>query len=344
MAACGGDDDSTKSSSPAPTGSGATATPHDVTIRLGYFANVTHGQPLVGVDGGIFAPVLGDHVKVSAKIFNAGPAEIEALFAGEIDAGYVGPSPAVNGWIKSKGDALQIVAGAASAGALFIVRPEANITKAADLANKKIASPQLGNTQDVALRAYVQQNGLKTKENGGNVTILPTANADTLTLFKKGDIDGAWVPEPWASRLVSEAGGKVFVDERTLWPNGQFATTVLVVNRDFLKKEPAAVQQMLAAHIAATQYLNEKPEEAKTKVNDAIKKLSGAAMTQDVIDSAWKNLTFTNDPLASTVKKGADDAFKLGFLGSTPPGLKGLFSLDFLNKALSAAKQGPVKE
>src|SRR6185503_7346203 len=156
-------------------------------------------------------------------------------FAGDIDATFVGPNPAINGFQKSSGAEVRIVAGAASAGALLVVRPAANINTAKDLAGKKLATPQLGNTQDVALRAYIKQNGLKSKEDGGNVTILPTANADTLTLFKKGDIDGAWAPEPWASRLILEAGGKIFVDERSLWSNGEFVTTHLIVSAKFLK-------------------------------------------------------------------------------------------------------------
>src|SRR6266852_7514405 len=186
-------------------------------VRLGYFPNLTHAVALVGVERGIFQNALGSNVKLETKTFNAGPALIEALFAGDIDIGYVGPSPAINGYVKSHGEALRIIAGAASGGALFIVRPGANIQSPQDLSGKRIATPQLGGTQDVALRYYLQQHGLKTTDKGGTVQVLPTDNANILTLFKTGAIDGAWVPEPWATRLVVEGHGQVFVDERSLW-------------------------------------------------------------------------------------------------------------------------------
>jgi NitT/TauT family transport system substrate-binding protein len=333
LAACG----SSSGSSNATPASGTTNTaPKDVTLRLGYFANLTHAQAVIGVADGTYKAELGDHVKLETKVFNAGPAEIEALFAGELDAAYVGPNPAVNGYTKSDGKALRIVAGGASAGALFVVRSDANITKPADLANKKISDPQLGGTQDVALRAYIAANGLKPKENGGNVTILPTANADTLTLFKKGDIDGAWVPEPWATRLVQEAGGKVFLDERSLWPNGDFATTVLVVSTDFLKKNPDAVRRLISAHVKVTQAIAADPDKAKAAVNQGIKDLTGAGIAAAVMDAAWKNLRFTNDPVAASISKQTDDAFKLQFLGASKPDLKDLYDLAILNDVLKA--------
>src|SRR5689334_12694618 len=189
-----------------------------ITVHLGYFPNITHAVALVGVARGTFQQALGSNVKLDTKTFNAGPAEIEALFAGDIDIGYVGPNPAINGYVKSKGAALRIIAGASSGGALFIVRPGANIHSAKDLNGKKLATPQLGGTQDVSLRHYLQQNGLKTVDKGGTVQIVPTDNANILTAFKQGSIDGAWVPEPWATRLIVEDKGQVLVDERTLWP------------------------------------------------------------------------------------------------------------------------------
>src|SRR6266700_7762752 len=194
FAACGSD------SSTANSGS-------TTTVHLGYFPNITHAAALVGVARGTFKQALGSNATLDIKTFNAGPALIEALFAGDMDIGYVGPSPAINGYVKSHGQALRIIAGAASGGALFIVRPGANINSAKDLANKKLADPQLGGTQDVSLRYYLQQNGLKTVDKGGNVQIIPTDNPTILTLFKQGKIDGAWVPEPWATRLIVEGNG-----------------------------------------------------------------------------------------------------------------------------------------
>ena len=240
-----------------------------------------------------------------SKTFNAGPTEMEALLAGAIDAAYVGPSPAVNAYLKTDGKELRVIAGATVGGASLIVRPGANITKPADFANKKVATPQLGNTQDVALRAWLKANGLNAKEQGGNVNVQPVANADALTLFKKGDLDAAWEPEPWATRLVQEAGGKVFLDERSLWPNGQFSTTVLVVRTSFLTQHPDVVQNLLKAQVETTQWIKDNPDQAKQLVNQNIAKVSGQALDQATIDAAWKEQDVTNDPIAPSVQKGA---------------------------------------
>ena len=335
--ACGGNDE-------AKAASTNDSPEKPVTLRLGYFANVTHAPAVIGVADGSFQAELGDNVKLETKVFNAGPAAIEAMFAGEIDASFIGPNPAINGFQKSNGDEVRIVAGAASGGALLIVRPGANINSPADLAGKKIATPQLGNTQDVALRSYLQKNGLKPKERGGNVTILPTANADQLTLFAKGDIDGAWAPEPWATRLVLEAGGRVFLDEKTLWPNGQFVTTQLIVSAKFLKANPSAVERLVRAEVKATQAINADPEKAKAAVNKGIETLTGKPLSQATIDGAWKNLTFTYDPIASSLAKSAKDAFDAGLLGRQAPNLKGIYQLSILNKVLGELKLPAVSE
>lgn len=336
-AACGSDskkgDAPSDPSTQAPAG--ATATPKPVTLRLGYFPNVTHAQPIVGLARGTYRDDLGPYVTLETKTFNAGPAAIEALFAGSIDATYIGPNPTVNGYVKSKGKDVRVIAGAASGGAQLIVREGAGITTVADFANKKIATPQLGNTQDVALRAWLKANGLNAKEQGGNVTVLPTANADTLTLFQKGDLDAAWVPEPWGTRLIQEAGGRVFLDEKTLWPNGQWVTTNLIVKTSFLKDHPDVVEDLLKAQVETTAWMNANPEEAKTLVNKGIEQLTGKALKQATIDAAWKNITFTDDPIASSLLKAADDAFTLGFLDSKPD-LSALYALDLLNKVLKA--------
>jgi len=307
-----------------------------VSLSLGYFPNVTHSQPIVGLARGTYAEDLGPNVKLDTKLFNAGPAAIEALLAGQIDAAYVGPNPAINGYVQSNGSALRIVAGAASAGALLIVRPDRNIKQPSDFVNKKVATPQLGNTQDVALRAWLKSNGLNAKENGGNVTVLPTSNSDTLNLFKKGDIDAAWVPEPWASRLVREAGGKVFLDERSLWPNGDFVTTHLVVRTSFLKDHPDVVESLVKANVEITQWIVENPAEAKRIVNDGIKQLTGAALGQEVLDDSWSHMKVTYDPIASSLRQSAEEAYSLGFLGTRKPDLANIYALDPLNKVLAA--------
>jgi NitT/TauT family transport system substrate-binding protein len=258
---------------------------------------------------------------------------MEALLAGAIDATYVGPNPALNTYVQTDGKELRIIAGATSGGALLIVRPAANLARPADFANKKIASPQLGNTQDVALRAWLLANGLKAKENGGNVTVLPTSNPDILSLFQKGDIDAAWVPEPWATRLLQEAGGRVFFDERTLWPNGQFVTTQLVVRPSYLRNNPDVIEKLVRAHVEETLWVRANPEEAKKLVNQNILKVTNAALPAQVIDAAWLNQEVTWDPVASSLQKSADDAYKVGFYPKKPD-LANIYELGALNKAL----------
>jgi NitT/TauT family transport system substrate-binding protein len=307
-----------------------------ITIRLGYFPNLTHAVALVGVERGTFQKALGSNVKLETKTFNAGPALIEALFAGDIDIGYVGPNPAINGYVKSHGQVLRIIAGAASGGALFIVRPGANIQTPKELANKKFATPQLGGTQDIALRYYLQQNGLKTADKGGNVQIIPTENSNILTLFKQGKIDGAWVPEPWATRLLVEGNGKVFLDERTLWPGGKFVTTNIVVRKAFLDQHSELVNKFLQAHVDTVQYILNNPESAKSIVNNEIKFITGKALPGKEIDLAYANLDITYDPLSSTLLQSAERAFSLGFLGSSKPDLSGIYDLGPINQVLAS--------
>ena len=309
-----------------------------VTVRLGYFPNLTHAVALVGVARGTFKTALGSNVNLDTKIFNAGPALVEALFASQVDIGYVGPNPAINGYVKSKGVALRIIAGASSGGALFIVRPGANIKSPKDLAGKKFATPQIGGTQDVALRYYLQQNGLQTADKGGNVQIIPTDNPNILTLFKAGTIDGAWVPEPWASRLIIEGKGQVFIDERTLWPDGKFDSTNVIVSKNFLDQHPDLVNKFLQAHIETVAYIASNPESAKSIVNSEIKRITGKALLSSELDLAFTHLNITYDPLTSTLLQSADRAYTLGFLGTSKPDLSGIYYLGPLNQVL--AKKG----
>ncbi len=316
--------------------------PQQVTLRLGYFPNITHSQPIVGLARGTFAQALGPNVKLDTKTFNAGPSAIEALFAGAIDATYVGPNPAINGYTRSDGKALRVVAGATSGGALFVVRPDRGISKPADLAGKKLASPQLGNTQDVALRAYIKANGLNTKEDGGNVEVVPTANPDILTLFRKGDIDGAWVPEPWGTRLVQEANGRVFLDERKLWPDGDFVTTHLIVRTEFLEQHPKVVEDLVRANVETTLWINANQKEATQLVISGIRDVTGATLPREQVSAAFQNLRITYDPIAPSLRKSAEDAFRLGFLGNKEPDLRNIYALDPLNKVLREKGLQPV--
>jgi len=312
-----------------------------VAVRLGYYPNITHASALVGVEKGIFAEKLGPNVTLTPSAFNAGPAAVEAIFNGAIDATYVGPNPAINAFAKSNGEAIRIISGATSGGAFLVVNP--SINKPADLKGKKIATPQLGNTQDVALRSWLKANKFATDtQGGGDVSVVPQDNAQSLEAFKSGAIAGAWVPEPWATRMIQEGKGKVLVDEKTLWPGGQYVTTQLMVRTGFLRDHPDVVQHLLEGQVAATDFINANPAEAKTLVNQGIQKLTGKAVPQGVIDAAWPNMTFTNDPVASSLRKGAADAISVGLLdGKTK--LDGIYDLTLLNQVLKAAGKPEVK-
>lgn len=281
-------------------------------LRLGYFPNITHAAALVGVSDGIFARQLGA-TKLETFTFNAGPAAIEALLSGSLDASYVGPNPAINAFVKSRGEAVRIIAGATSGGAFLVVRPE--ISSAADLRGQAVASPQLGGTQDVALRSWLATQGLKTDTSGGgDVSVVPQENAQTLERFRDGKLAGAWVPEPWASRLVLEGGGKVLVDERDLWPSKQYTTTVLLVRKDFLDQHPDRVAALLRGHVEATDWLSKNAGPARTKVNAAIEQLTGKPIGQAIMDRAFPSLSFTTDPQMASLEKSAADAAALGLL------------------------------
>jgi NitT/TauT family transport system substrate-binding protein len=329
------------SSTSAAKEGGAVKPAGKVTLRLGYFPNITHASALVGVEKGIFADKLGPDVTLATSAFNAGPAAVEAIFSGAIDATYLGPNPAINAFAKSNGDAIRIISGATSGGAFLVVNP--SINKPADLKGKKVATPQLGNTQDVALRSWLKANKLSSDaQGGGDVSVVPQDNAQALEAFKSGAIAGAWEPEPWATRMVQEAKGKVLVDERTLWPGGQFVTTQLVVRTAFLEDHPDVVQHLLEGQVAATDFINANPAEAKALVNQGIQKLTGKALPQGVVDAAWPNMTFTNDPLASTLRQEADNAKAAGLL-DTGTKLDGIYDLTPLNKVLKAAGKPEVK-
>ena len=312
-------------------------------VRIGYFPNITHAQAVIGIADGTFARALGDSVKMDTKIFNAGPSAIEALFAGQLDLAYIGPNPAINGYVKSKGEALRIIAGATSGGAVLVVRADAGINAPADFRGKKIATPQLGNTQDVAARAWLMQQGFKLKEQGGDTQVIPIANPDILTLFQKKEIDAAWVPEPWGARLVHQANGKIFLDERELWPGGKFVTAHIIVSTKFLKANPELVKKFLAAHIELTQRINTDPASAKQKLNAEIERLTGAALPTAILDDAWARQTITYDPIRASLFGSAEAAFKLGFLGDTMPNLDGIYDLTLLNEVLREKNLPPVQ-
>lgn len=300
-------------------------------VRLGYFPNVTHAPALVGVAEGLFQSELGD-IPMETTTFNAGTEAIEAMFAGALDISFIGPNPAINAHAQSGGTAIRIIAGSTSGGAALVVKPE--IVKPLDLVGSTIASPALGNTQDVALRAWLQDQGLSSDlEGGGDVSVTPQANSQSLGTFLTGEIDGAWVPEPWATRLVLEGGGEVLVDERDLWPEGRFVTTHLIARTEFLDANPEAVAAVLRGLVAAIDRINNDPAGSQQTVNNSIEALTGSALADPVISGAWSNLTFTLDPIASSLRESAKDAEAVGLL--EPVDLDDIYSLEILNGILS---------
>jgi NitT/TauT family transport system substrate-binding protein len=322
LTACGSD---TASSNSAPV------------VRLGFFPNITHATALVGVRRGIFAKHLGRAPKTVT--FNAGPAATEAIFSGAVDATYVGPNPAINAYAKSHGKAIKIISGAASGGAALIVKP--SIKTPQDLRGKKIATPQLGNTQDVALRYWLAQQGLKTdKAGGGDVHVVPQDNSQTLQAFQQGQIDGAWVPEPYASRLVLEDKGRKLVDEASLWPGGRFVITNLIVRTDFLKKHPDLVRKLLDAQVEANDFINQHKAQAEQDANAELQALTGKPLKQDILDATFDHVTFTNDPIASSLRVSAQHAEQVGLLDHVD--LNGIYDLAPLNAALKARGEPAV--
>ena len=298
-------------------------------LRLGYFANVTHAGAVYGVGSGTFQESLGS-TKLSSQVFNAGPAAVEALFGDAVDATFIGPNPAINGFVKS-GGALRIVSGATSGGASLVVAK--GITSAAQLKGKIVASPQTLGTQDIALRTWLSGQGFAVDEAGaGDVTIRAQENAQTLQEFQAGRIAGAWVPEPWASRLVLEGGGTVLVDEKTLWPGGEFVTTHLVVRTEYLEEHPATVKALLEGQIAANEAIEADLTGAKEVVNAELEELTGKALQPATIDRAFAGITLTTDPLAQTLKTSAEHGFQSGLVDRAD--LTGIYDLTLLREVL----------
>jgi NitT/TauT family transport system substrate-binding protein len=323
LAACGGD-----ATSGSTTGAGSAAD----AINLGYFPNVTHATGIVADKEGFFTKHLGS-TTLAVKTFNAGPAAMEALKSGAIDATYVGPGPATNAFLNSAGQAIRVVSGATSGGSFFVV--DASVTSAKSLKGKKVATPQLGNTQDIALRFWLKQQGLTSDlQGGGDVSIAPQENAQILDAFTQKLIAGAWVPEPYATRLV-KAGGHVLVDERDLWPGGKFPTTVLAVRTDFLKAHPDTVKALVEGQLDAEDFIAKNAAKAQTDVTAVITTVSGKAPAAGLIAATWKNLEFTNDPVPSALSEGAKHAFEVGILKAEPK-LDGLTDLSILNTVLKA--------
>jgi len=285
-------------------------------FRLGYMPNITHAPALWGLESGAVGAALGPSVVLQARAFNAGPAIIEALFAGDLDAAWVGPNPAINGFQRSHGKALRIVAFSVANGAQLVVRQE--IKTAADLARRKIASPALGNTQDVALRSWLAREGISAE-------VLPLANPDSLLLFGRGEIAGAWVPEPWSSRLVLEQHGVVLADERDLWPAKVFPTSVVIASTASIAKRPDLLQKIVEANSEAVLALAR--NDARELVQRRLARELGKSLAPQVLERAFAGLVFGTAPLDGELRKAAADAHRLGLLDS--PDVEGIFDRRF---------------
>lgn len=326
-----------KTTKKRPAATTTTEKPKPVTVRLGYFPNITHAPAIVGVEGGLFEDALGDN-KLKSYSFNAGPEASEALLSGAIDATFIGPNPSINAYAKSK--AVKIIAGATSGGALFVTNNK--VISNGDLKGKTFATPQLGNTQDVALRYFLKDNGFKADTSGGgDVSIKPQSNSTSLDQFKAGQIDGAWVPEPWATRLIQEGKGHVFLDEAQTWPGGRFVTTNLLVRTSFLKDHPDAVSRLLQGEVKAIDLIAKDPARAKKLVDQGIRRITGTNITDEQTDAAWPRMTFTVDPVASSLRTSANHAKDVGLLEKDTD-IDGIYDLRLLNKLLKATGRPAV--
>ena len=329
------------SSKPAATGdtsSNTSGSAEKVTLRLGYLPNVTHAPAIIGLQDGTFAKDVGANVTIKPSDYNSGTDETTALLADALDAAFVGPNPAINAYQKSGGSLIRIVSGTAFGGAFLVVKP--SIKSAADLKGKKLATPSLGNTQDVALRTWLKSKGLSTTTTGGgDVSIVPQDNSTTVTAFQTGAIDGAWVPEPYATKLEKD-GGVILVNEADLWPQGKFVTTNLVVTTKFLADHPDIVSNLLKGLSSSIDLIKSNAAQAEQLVSEGVKAASGKALDVSLVASSFKSITFTLDPIASSLQKDAESAEALGFIKSTD--LKNIYDLTLLNKLLAAQGQPAI--
>ena len=301
---------------------------NDPKLRIAYFPNIGHAIPIVGMEKGFFQNNVGDEVTIETRVFDSGPQAIESLFANSVDLAYVGPGPAINGFLNSENHNVKILAGAASGGASFIVHPDSEINSVSDFVGKKIAVPQIGNTQDVSLRHYLSENNLKPAEKGGSVVIYNIPNPDIYTLFVKGDIDGAWIAEPWATILETELNGKRLFYEEDLWPNQEFASVLLIANADYVEEHSLLVSNLLDSHLETSNWINENPTETRIIFNDFLNSHLGQSLSDDVVDIALSNLVITANPLSDSVHSFAEKADTLGYLGRNGYDLSGIFYYD----------------
>lgn len=308
------------------------------TLRVAFFPNIGHAIPVVGMERDTFEDNLGNATTIETKLFDSGPQVIESLYANSIDIAYVGPGPAINGFLKSENRDVVILSGAASGGASFIVHPDSEIISVEDFAGKRIAAPQIGNSQDVSLRNYLSENGLKSYEKGGSVIVLNIPNPDIYTLFTKGEIDGAWVPEPWATILVQELGGERLFFEEELWPQEKFASVLLIGRQEYVQNNPEIISNWLESHEQTVNWINQNPQETRIIFNDFMQNHMGQSLSDSVIDEALGNLEITTDPVDESIYTFAARADSLGYLGRDGYSLDGIFFDIASNESLQENK------
>ncbi len=298
---------------------------HENKIRVAYFPNINHAVPIIGMEKGTFENLIGTNTVIEPILFDAGPQVIESIFAGSIDIAYVGPGPAINGFLKSENHNVKILSGAASGGVSFIVHPDSKINSVADFEGKRIAAPQIGNTQDISLRNYLSENGLKPAEKGGSVIVLNISNPDIYTLFAKGDIDGAWVPEPTATILVQQLNGTRLFNEEDLWPENKFASVLLIAREEYVNQNPEVINKWLEAHKQTVNWINSNPEQTRIIFIQFMKKETGKSLSDKLVDESLSNLEITSDPVVSSIHTFAKRADSLGYLGRHGYSLDGIF-------------------
>lgn len=310
-------------------------------LRLGIFPNLTHAPGFVALGEGIFDRVIKD-TDVEITVFNSGTEAGEALLAGSLDASYIGPGPATNLYLESGGK-VAVVSGAVSGGASLVVRKGAGIESPQDLAGKKVAVPGIRNTQDIALRAWLEENGMKSKDEGGEVSVVEVDNPELPQLFRAGQLDAAWEPEPYPSLLVEEGLADVFVDEASLWPDGQFVTTHLLASTIYMDAHPEVINQLVEANVEAIRFMQKSPDEAKATAQARLIEAGAPSLDQAVVDAAWDKLEFTWDPIASSLEQDAQDAYELGYLEEPPQDILDIYRVDPLNAALAKAQLDPIE-
>ncbi len=294
-------------------------------IRVAFFPSIIHAVPIVGMENQTFADNLDDDLAIQVKIFDSGPQVIESIFSNSVDIAYVGPGPVINGFLKSDGKDLKILAGAANGGASFVIQKNSGLEMIENYSGKRVAAPQISNTQDVSLRHYLAENGLKSAEKGGDVFVLNISNPDIYTLFAKGDIDGAWVPEPWATMLVEELNGTRLYDESEFWPENQFSSVLLIGRSDYIEKNPEIIKKWINANEKTVQWINDNPDESKKLYNEFMKSYMGKTLPENIVEKSFSNIIITSEPLENSVYTFAERADSLGYLGRDGYTLDGIF-------------------